>query len=109
MLMAIYHSRPPRSVRHRPPLAPYTPPPRRRLGNVTMNHNRDANVPIYLVPTLLRLTFSQREGNERPRPFTLLSRARLSLSLSLCLVRASIYTSMRVVLPRVCVRACVYA
>jgi len=38
-----------------------------------MNHSRDANVPIYLVPTLLRLTFSRGEGNERPQPSTLLS------------------------------------
>lgn len=66
-----------------------------------MNHNRDANVPIYLVPTLLRLTFSRREGNERPAfHATLVS-----------LAQASIYTSIRVLHQaiRVClnVRVCV--
>lgn len=62
--MAIYHSRFPSTL---PSL-----PPRKRH-----HESRDANVPIYLVPTLLRLTFSQREGNERSRLFTL-TLARLS-------------------------------
>lgn len=37
-----------------------------------MNHNRDANVPIYLAPALLRLSFPSREGNTASslfRPF----------------------------------------
>lgn len=56
--MAIYHSCSPSTL--------LSLPPRKRH-----HESRDANVPIYLVPTLLRLTFSQREGNERSRPFTL--------------------------------------
>lgn len=66
-----------------------------------MNHGRDANVPIYLGPALLRLSFSPREGNA---PFTPLHAVLLSLPRFLICIKEDRYREVegtsRVILGR---------